>query len=311
MISGSVLVLSGGVGGAKLAEGVAQVLPVEKVTIVVNTGDDFKHLGLSISPDLDSVSYMLADLADDRRGWGRKGETWACMSALAALGGEDWFQLGDRDLALHLHRTQLLARGASLSEVTGGITARLGIRHTIVPMTDQPVSTVVDTADGELPFQDYFVRHQCVPVAKACRYKGIESATASARFIGALHSPGLAGVIIAPSNPFLSIGPILALPGIREAIAKANVPVLAVSPLIHGQALKGPAAKLMSELAYESSTRGLARFYKGVIDRMVVDPADVPVSPGEDIRYLAADIVMKDAEGRRRLAEFCIDALFR
>jgi LPPG:FO 2-phospho-L-lactate transferase len=309
MAPGRVLLLSGGVGGAKLAGGLAQLLGPAELTIVVNTADDFHHLGLAISPDLDSVCYMLAGLADEQRGWGRKDETWSCMDSLGAIGGATWFRLGDHDLALHLRRSQLLAAGSRLSEATATLSAAMGIRHQIVPMTDDAVGTIIETAEGDLAFQDYFVRQQCAPVATACRYDGIARAAASGAFLSALRAPDLAGIVIAPSNPFLSIEPILALHGVKDLIRAAGVPVIAVSPLIGGKALKGPAAKLMTELGYASDSDGLAEYYAGVADALVVAAGDLPRAAHPSVRAIAGDILMADAEGRRRVAALCLEIL--
>lgn len=306
---GRLLLLSGGVGGAKLASGLAQVLGPAELTIVVNTADDFRHLGLAISPDLDSVSYMLAGLSDEQRGWGRKDETWSCMDSLGAIGGDTWFRLGDHDLALHLRRSQLLAAGNSLSQATATITAAMGIGHQIVPMSDDAVGTIIETAAGELAFQDYFVRHQCAPVATGCRYDGIARAAPSPAFLAALRAPDLAGIVIAPSNPFLSIGPILALDGVKQLIRAAGVPVIAMSPLLGGKALKGPAAKLMIELGYSSDSSGLAEYYAGIADALVVGHGDVPAVAHPRVRTVEADILMADAVGRRRVAAQCVAIL--
>ena len=268
------LALSGGVGGAKLAFGLTRILAAEDLTLVVNTGDDFEHLGLAISPDIDTVAYTLSDLADRERGWGLAGETWNFMASLRRLGGEDWFQLGDQDLAMHVERTRRLAAGETLSEVTAHLTRQLGLTHPIVPMSDQPVRTWIDTEAGPLAFQHYFVRERCAPIAKAVRFEGAADARPSPAFAAALARPDLTAILICPSNPYLSIDPILAIPGVREAIEKANAPCVAVSPIIGGQAIKGPAAKLMSELGVTPGVTAVAAHYAGLIDGLILDTVD-------------------------------------
>mgnify|MGYP000911764778 FL=1 len=235
--AGKVLALCGGVGGAKLAWGLAQALPPEQLTIVVNTGDDFEHLGLHISPDLDTVMYTLAGINNRELGWGIAGETWDCMQALETLGGETWFRLGDKDLATHLLRTQQLAQKKTLTEVTAQLCGKLGIQHRILPMSDDAVRTLVNTNEGELAFQDYFVRQQCKPAARSVRFTGTDTARVSPAVDAALHDPDLRAVIICPSNPLLSIAPILAVPGMTGTLQKIAAKIFVVSPLIGGQAI--------------------------------------------------------------------------
>jgi LPPG:FO 2-phospho-L-lactate transferase len=273
-MSGHVIALCGGVGGAKLAFGLTQILAPDDLTIVVNTGDDFEHLGLHVSPDIDTVAYTLSGLSDRERGWGLAGETWNFMAALKRLGGEAWFNLGDHDLAMHVERTRRLAAGESLSQVTAALTTALGVRHPVIPMSDDPVRTIVQTADGELGFQRYFVGEQCRPVATGVRFEGAASARPSAGFQAALARRDLAAVIVCPSNPYLSIDPILATPGVRKALADLAAPIVAVSPIIGGQALKGPAAKLMAELGVTPGVQAVARHYGGLLDGLVIDTAD-------------------------------------
>lgn len=298
------LVLCGGVGGSKLADGLARILPPEQLTLVVNTADDFDHLGLRICPDLDTVTYMLGGLVHPERGWGRADETWACMETLGQLGGEAWFQLGDRDLALHVFRTQRLKAGASLAEVTAEISARFGIAHVPAPMSEEHISTIVSTDLGELSFQDYFVRHRSAPKVDGIRYAGIEQATPSEGFVRALCSTDLAGIVIAPSNPILSIAPILALRGIRQAIAKRKVPVIAVSPLIGGKAVKGPADKLMAELDHPPGNAGIAAFYGDLLDGLLIDRTDS--ADALKIRTRVDDTMMRSGADRERVARLCL-----
>jgi LPPG:FO 2-phospho-L-lactate transferase len=305
-----ILALAGGVGGAKLARGLADVLAPEELTIAVNTGDDFEHLGLHISPDLDSVMYTLAGLNDPVRGWGITGETWHFMDGLGALGGETWFRLGDRDMATHVERTKRLRTGESLSVVTRALCAHLGIRHTVTPMSDDSVRTLVHTPEGVLSFQDYFVRRRAEPAVKKLEYSGAGKARIAHALWVALDNPSLRAIVICPSNPYLSIAPMLALPGLRSALENRRVPVIAVSPIVAGQALKGPAAKIMRELGKEPSSLEVARFYAGLIDALILDHSDEALSTAIgnlDIRPLVTATVMTDPEDRSALAGRIID----
>lgn len=277
--SGKVLALCGGVGGAKLAWGLTQTLSPEQLTIVVNTGDDFEHLGLHISPDIDTVMYTLAGINNRELGWGLAGETWNCMETLESLGGESWFRLGDKDLATHLLRTQQLAQGITLTAVTAHLCGKLGIRHRVLPMTNDQVRTRIDTSEGELAFQDYFVRQQCKPAVRGVRFTGTETATLSPEVLAALNDPDLRAVIICPSNPLLSIAPILAVSGMRQALQKETLKqtaakVIVVSPLIGGQAVKGPTAKMMQEMNIPTDSKSIADFYAGLLDVLVIDESD-------------------------------------
>lgn len=301
-MNGRVLALSGGVGGAKLALGLARVLDAGRLTVVANTGDDFVHLGLSVSPDVDTLVYTLAGLADPERGWGHRDETWGFMEALARLGGETWFRLGDRDLAMHVERTHRLAAGEPLSAVTDHVRRRLGIAAAIVPMSDDPVRTRLDTDCGRLDLQDYFVRRRCEPVVHGIVYQGAETARPAQAWMQLLADESLRAVVICPSNPLLSIDPILALPGVRAALAACTAPVIAVSPLIGGRALKGPTARLIRELGEEVGAGGIARRYAGLIDVLLVDAGDLPSGPRADIEWLAAPILMDTLQDRERLA---------
>jgi LPPG:FO 2-phospho-L-lactate transferase len=271
---GKVLALCGGVGGAKLAWGLAQVLSPEQLTLVVNTGDDFEHLGLHISPDLDTVMYTLAGINNAEVGWGLAGESWQCMAAMEKLGGDTWFRLGDRDIATHFRRTALLRQGASLTQVTQQLCTALGVQHHILPMCDQPLRTLVNTDEGELAFQDYFVRRQCQPPVQSVQFSGAEHARLSAEVTFALDDPDLRAVIICPSNPLLSIAPILAVPGMREALCNTRANVMVVSPLIGGKAVKGPTAKMMQELAIPLNSNSICEFYADILDTLVIDNAD-------------------------------------
>ena len=300
--SGRVVALCGGVGGAKLALGLASVLPPGALTVVVNTGDDFEHLALHVSPDLDTVLYTLAGLNDAERGWGRAGETWHFMQALAALGGETWFALGDRDLALHVERTRRLRGGETLTAIVRDMAARLGVATDIVPMSDDPVRTNVHTRDGTLPFQHYFVKHRCEPVVTGVSFDGAAGARANPVFFEALLAPSLAAVVICPSNPYLSIDPILAVPGVREALQRAAAPVVAVSPIIGGQAVKGPTAKIMRELKIAVTNREICRHYAELIDGLVIDTADAADAERVGVTVVVTRTLMTSLDDRRDLA---------
>jgi LPPG:FO 2-phospho-L-lactate transferase len=298
-----VIALSGGVGGAKLAAGLAAELATEELLIVANTGDDFEHLGLPICPDLDTLMYTLAGVADPQQGWGLAGESWQCLAALSRYGAPDWFRLGDRDLATHLARSSWLREGQSLSAVTARLCSVLGVRHAIVPMSDAPVRTRVTTAQGELAFQEYFVRERCAPRVSALRYAGAEHAAPAASFAQWLAAEQSPAVVICPSNPFLSIDPILALPRLRTRLIRART--VAVSPIVGGRALKGPAASLLEQLGLEVSALAVARHYRALLRGFVLDHADA--GQAEAVRalgleVLVTDTVMTDLESKRRLA---------
>lgn len=303
--TGTCVALSGGVGGAKLALGLSRILAPAQLDVIVNTGDDFEYLGLTICPDLDTLTYTLAGLNNTETGWGRAGETWTFMASLRALGGESWFQLGDGDLAIHVERTRRLAAGEPLSRVTAELTARLGIELSVIPMSDDPVRTFVETAAGVLAFQHYFVRDQCAPEVTGFEFRGAKTATPSPMALDALANPALDAVVICPSNPFISIDPILAVPGLRGAIEDAAAPVIAVSPIVGGKAIKGPTAKMMLELGVTQSAASVARHYDGLIDGFVLDSEDA--ASGDEIRALGLDVlttntVMQSLEDRVSLA---------
>jgi LPPG:FO 2-phospho-L-lactate transferase len=304
-----VLALSGGVGGAKLCAGLARVLPQGELTIVVNTGDDFEHLGLHICPDIDSVIYALAGLADPLRGWGRRDETWQFMAALRQLGGADWFALGDADLALHVERTRRLAAGEPLSVLTAGICRQLGITAAVLPMSDDAVRTRVRTDAGWLDFQDYFVRRRCEPAVRELQFAGAASARPHPGFVAALADAALRAIILCPSNPFVSVDPILALPGVRAALQTAVAPVVAITPIIRGQAVKGPAAKMMRELGLAVSCQTVAEHYADFADLFISDESDqqLPVVPG--LRCVRAPTLMTGDAEREQLARTVLAAV--
>jgi LPPG:FO 2-phospho-L-lactate transferase len=297
-----VVALSGGIGGAKLALGLSRVVPGADLLVVANTGDDFEHLGLSISPDLDTIMYALAGLDDPQRGWGRRDETWTFMAALEALGGETWFRLGDGDLATHVERTRRREGGETLSAITADFCRRLGIAARVVPATDDRLRTRLRTGEGWLDFQDYFVRLKCAPAVLELGYDGAATARTHPEVLSALQDPRLRAVIICPSNPFVSIEPMLAVGGLRQAIADCAAPVVAVSPIIGGRAVKGPTAKMMSELGLPVSAAAVARRYADLLDAYVLDHADAADAAGLGIPTTAAQTLMLTIDDREALA---------
>jgi LPPG:FO 2-phospho-L-lactate transferase len=311
MIKDSVIALSGGVGGAKLALGLSRVLPPGALTVIANTGDDFQHLGLSISPDLDTLLYTLAGLDNPATGWGRRDESWNFMAALEALGGETWFRLGDCDLATHVERTRRLRAGETLAAITGDFRRQLGVATHILPMSDDRVRIRVKTAAGWLDFQDYFVRQQCRPVISAVAFDGAETANPHPDFHAALTDPAMRAIVICPSNPFISIEPILALPGVRSGLRTAGVPVIAVAPIIGGQAVKGPTAKMMRELGIEPSAASVARRYGDLLDAYIVDHADAESCRGLDPVIVPAKALMETLADREALAQLVLETADR
>jgi LPPG:FO 2-phospho-L-lactate transferase len=301
-----IVALAGGVGGAKLAHGLALTLPPDSLTVIVNTGDDFEHLGLHVSPDLDTVTYTLAGLANPETGWGQRAETWSFMDTLGRLGAPTWFRLGDRDLATHVERTRRLRKGETLTHVTAALCAALGVHHALLPMSDDPVRTWVDTDEGELEFQDYFVHRRCEPKVRAVRFVGVEDARPTPAVLAALEAASV--VIFCPSNPFLSLDPILSVPGLRERVARR--PVVAVSPIVGGQALKGPAAKLLAELGLEVSAAAVAEHYPALLSGFVLDDVDAALQPALEARglhVLVTDTVMRTDADRARLARETVE----
>jgi LPPG:FO 2-phospho-L-lactate transferase len=297
-----VVAVSGGIGGAKLALGLCRVLPPGNLSVIVNTGDDFEHLGLTICPDLDTTLYTLAGLANPELGWGRRDESWNFMTTLETLGGETWFRLGDADLALHVERTQRLKAGESLSAVIAAVATRFGIGATILPMSDDAVRTCVSTAAGELAFQEYFVRLRCAPQVRALRFEGAAHAAVAPGALAAFTAPGLAAIILCPSNPYLSVDPILAVPGMRAALRASGAPVIAVTPLVGGRAVKGPTAKIMVELGLAPSSVTIARHYADLIDGFVLDERDATLAAQLALPVQVADTLMVTLSDRERLA---------
>ncbi|MBV8479572.1 MAG: 2-phospho-L-lactate transferase [Actinobacteria bacterium] len=300
-----VVVLSGGVGGARFCQGVVDA--VDDVTVVGNVGDDVEVLGLHVSPDLDSILYALAGMNDEERGWGRAGETWRVLETAAELGGETWFRLGDLDLAVHLVRTQALRDGATLSQVTARLARALGVRPTILPATDDRLRTWIATPAGEFPFQEWFVGRGHRDEVDAVRFEGGASATPASGVLEAMAAADL--LLLAPSNPYVSIAPILAVAGIRDALMARRVPCVAVSPLIGGRAVKGPADRMLARLAGGTSPAHVAACYSGLIDALVVDESDAADLDGLDVRAIVTRTLMVDADARRRLAEAALGAV--
>ena len=301
-----ILALAGGVGGAKLAHGLTRILPPDELVIAVNTGDDFEHLGLHISPDLDSVMYKLAGLNDKERGWGLAGESWQFMEALKRLGGETWFNLGDRDLATHVERTRRLAAGETLSDITTILSHALEIKHPIVPMTDSSVRTMVTTEKGTIPFQDYFVRLRCEPVVTGFHFTGTANAQPAPAFDAALKSKNLTAIVICPSNPYVSIDPIMSLPTVGIAVEKRAIPIVAVSPIVGGNAIKGPAAKMMNEFGVQPSAVSVASHYGKRLDGLVIDQTDRALAPEIEAMGITTCVtrtIMQLADEERSLAQ--------
>lgn len=307
---GGIVLLSGGIGGAKLALGLDRILPAGTLTIIANIGDDFRHLGLAISPDIDTLVYTLAGLVDQQTGWGREDESWHFMAELERLGAETWFRLGDRDLAVHVERTRRLEAGETLATVTREICQRLGIGSRIVPASDRRVQTRVVTEAGVLAFQDYFVQRHAEPMVSELRFIGAEEATPPATAVAALRDPALQAIIIAPSNPWLSIDPMLAIAALRSTLEQATVPRIAVSPLVGGKAVKGPTAKLMAELGLPVTQASIARHYRGLIDGLILDHVDEQEAAAVEalgIRVATTATVMHDLEDRKALARFTLE----
>jgi LPPG:FO 2-phospho-L-lactate transferase len=292
-----IVALAGGVGGAKMAHGLAEHLSPGELTVIVNTGDDFEHLGLSISPDLDTVCYTLAGLANFETGWGRANETWNTITNVEKLGGPNWFRLGDQDMATHLERTRRLKEGQRLSQITREFSQAWGIKHTILPMSDSPVRTIVDTDEGELAFQEYFVRRRCEPRVKGFRFDGIDSAAPAPGVLEAIEKAD--AVIFCPSNPWVSIDPIL------KVVKEIKKPVVAISPIIGGKTVKGPAAKMYAELGIEPSALAVAEHYRHLLSGYVLDNMDVELEEKVNrlhIKAFVTDTLMNHLTDRARLA---------
>ena len=303
-------VLSGGVGGAKLVLGLSQVLNNDDFMTIVNTGDDFVHLGLKICPDIDTIIYTLAELVDQERGWGLKDESWNFLEKTKLLGGESWFNLGDKDLATHVHRTQLLAKGEELTSITKNLASSFGVEAKLVPMTNDIVSTVVETPEEDLAFQHYFVRDRCLPTVKGFRFEGVKSSVINPLIQEYARANDKSAVLLAPSNPFVSIDPILSVPAMTDELVGMKGPKIAISPIINSKAVKGPAAKMMQELGVPSTSIEIANHYKGLIDAIVIDHADAPLSKKiEDlgIKVFTTNTVMHSLNEKITLANECLN----
>ena len=304
-----ITVLAGGVGAARFLQGLVKVVDPGEVTVIINTGDDVIMHGLHVSPDIDTVTYTLAGLSDEARGWGLKHETWECLSGLKRLGRETWFNLGDQDMALHIHRTQRLREGASLSEVTEEVRGQLGVGCRLLPMSNERVETIVVTEKGDSGFQEYLVKNQATDRVKAIRFEGAEGAKASEGVLKAIS--GARGVVIAPSNPIISIGPILAVSGVREVLMEARERVTAISPIVGGKAIKGPAADMMDALGHEVSAYGVAEIYRPFISSFIMDYADaedLERVKGLGVRAVVTDTIMASLERKMALARSALRA---
>jgi LPPG:FO 2-phospho-L-lactate transferase len=305
-----VAALAGGVGASKFLVGLAKILPPENITVIANTGDDIELFGLRISPDIDTVTYTLAGVINEATGWGLAGDTFESLGWLARYGEAQWFNLGDRDLATHIYRTYQLREGRALSEITDHIRRALGAKSTILPMTDSYTPTRVVTDEGEMHFQEYFVRRRCEPRALEISFDNIESAAPAPGVVAAIAEAD--AVIICPSNPFISIGPILAVPGMRDALRQTRAEVIAITPIIGGRALKGPAADMLRDLGHEASARSVAALYRDFVDLFILDETDAAIKPEIEalgLRAVAANTVMNSLEDKQRLAREVIEAL--
>lgn len=304
-----IVAIAGGVGGAKLAHGLQLALPEDaELSVIVNTADDFDLYGLRICPDLDTVMYTLAGLANPATGWGIQEDTFATLEMLARYSGEPWFQIGDRDFATHVFRTQQLRGGASLSEVTAAMTDALGIRAALIPMTNDPVATMIDTPEGRLDFQQYFVARHHSDRVLGVHFEGISAARPTEAALRAISEAS--AIVFCPSNPIVSLGPVLALPGMREAIEQSSAPVVAVSPIIGGKALKGPADTMLETLGHEVSAAGVAALYLGLLAGIVIDEVDAPLAErieGGGMRVAVTRTIMQSYDDRKRLARETLD----
>ncbi len=308
--AGSVVAFSGGVGGAKLALGLDQCLG-ERLLVACNTGDDFEHLGLTIAPDFDTVLYTLAGISNPLLGWGRSDESWAFLDTLAGLGGDSWFRLGDRDLALHVFRTERLRAGAAPSDVAEELRNAFNVRARLQPATDDRLRTIVETDVGTLPFQDYFVRQRCAPKVLSIRFDGADAARPAPALEAVFNRQTPAAYVICPSNPYLSVAPMLAVDGIRQALLQRAAPCIAVSPIVHGQAIKGPTAKIMAEIGVEPSALEVARLWADLIDVLVLDQSDAGLTPAIEalgVRVVLADTIMRTTADKVALARVVLAA---
>jgi len=302
--------MAGGVGAAKFLSGLVKVMPPEEIIVVVNTGDDFRWMGLYICPDLDTITYTLAGLDNPVTGWGIRDDTFYCLDRLRSLGCDAWFALGDRDLATHIYRTEQHQQGTSLTKITASISRRNGAGARILPMTDDPVPTLVHTEDGTLAFQDYFVRRNCQPKVEGFEFEGIERASPAPGVLRALRESD--AIILCPSNPFISIGPILAVPGIRDALRESPAAILAISPIVAGEAIKGPASAMLRQLGMEASATSVASLYRDFVNRFVLDRRDEHLREAIvalGLQVCSADTIMSNEASRVALAESILEML--
>ena len=309
---GKYLAITGGVGGAKLALGLSHILGPSELSFLVNTGDDFEHLGLHVSPDVDTLMYTLSGLSNPDTGWGRAGESWNFIESLDELGGETWFNLGDRDLAVHVRRTTLLDEGRRFTDVTAALYRAVGIEHRALPMSDAPVRTMINTDAGQLAFQHYFVRERCEPVVRGFEYKGADTAQPVPEFDIWMADADLAGVLICPSNPFLSIDPILAIDGIEQTLLACKAPVIAVSPIVAGAAIKGPTAKIMAELDVPRDAAAIAAHYGDLLDGFIIDETDRELLAAIEttgLNVVAAQSVMQTLDDKIELAHTALELI--
>jgi len=306
-MNGTILTLCGGIGGAKLVYGLSKIIPDKNLINIVNTGDDFVHYGLNISPDLDTVTYTLAGINDKEKGWGLEKETWAFLNQLKVFAGEDWFQLGDKDLAIHIIRTTLLQQGKSLSEVTNFLKSKLEVKNLIVPMSETPVSTLIQTNEGLLTFQEYFVKKKCEPQILSIKFDGCESALLPDTLQELIQSNDIKGLIICPSNPFLSIDPILSIKPLRDFLINRNFKVVAVSPFVGNNSIKGPSAKIAHELEKEPSPVLIDKLYEDIADVLIIDQEDSNLKDKIKMQTHVESIVMKNNKDKENLANSCLE----
>ena len=305
-----ILAVTGGVGGAKLCLGLSHLLPPEQLGFAVNVGDDFTHFGLHISPDIDTLTYTLSGLSNAETGWGRQGESWQFIETMKKLGGDAWFNLGDADLALHMYRTECLRAGKTLAEVTADITQKLGIEHSVMPVTSDPVPTIISTETGDLPFQEYFVKMRCEPAVKGFTFKNADNATITTELNQWLAAPGLAAIVVCPSNPYISIDPVLAAGGFGQIAKDLDVPVIGISPIVHGEAIKGPTAKIMAELDVPNTAVAVAEHYKHFLNGFIIDETDDALAAKVremGLSTISAQTVMVTLEDKIHLAKVVLD----
>jgi len=311
MSDNNLIAISGGIGGAKLCYGLDQILQPEQLRVIANTGDDFLYLGFYISPDIDTLIYTLAGVNNKETGWGREDETWKTHNVLGELGADNWFKLGDKDLALHLHRSKALKNGETLTSITQDIAERFKLKNIILPMSDHIIQTVVDTDKGSMPFQEYFVKESTTPKVREISFESKHPKTTK-EVLEAINDPELSGFLIAPSNPYLSIDPILSIDKIKQTIMQSNKPRVAVSPIIGRDSVKGPTAKIMQEMGLEVNVMTIANHYENLIDGLIIDNTDeeyIQAIESFGVKVKVTNILMHDNDDKTRLAEEAIEFL--